>query len=276
MDTGVAAAAHGAATSPAANTPAGAGSLMSPPPPKRPRSSPPGSGGDARAATAAGAARGSVEDIEDDGGSGSDEEQPSFVQHDVGDAAPRGAAAAPIDGGASASDDEDDAGATDDDDDDGTDYVPVTVDSRRDRDGRTEYYVSWQGAKNPSWESPTLPGLAPLIADYEAAATAFDATIPATAPAIPKGKSKAHFDFRDGKLVFFDLDVEVGGKTAGIIQLSAQAHDQAGNHLSVGDDFDMYVKPKAGAQWNLSADAMCHGLSPADPRIATADTIETV
>ena len=152
MDTGVAAAAHGAATSPAANTPAGAGSLMSPPPPKRPRSSPPGSGGDARAATAAGAARGSVEDIEDDGGSGSDEEQPSFVQHDVGDAAPRGAAAAPIDGGSSSSDDEDDAGATDDDDDDGTDYVPVTVDSRRDRDGRTEYYVSWKGAKNMSQE----------------------------------------------------------------------------------------------------------------------------
>jgi len=113
-----------------------------------------------------------VEDIEDDGGSGSDEEQPSFVQHDVGDAAPRGAAAAPIDGGSSSSDDEDDAGATDDDDDDGTDYVPVTVDSRRDRDGRTEYYVSWQGAKNPSWESPTLPGLAPLIAEYEAAAAA--------------------------------------------------------------------------------------------------------
>ena len=96
----------------------------------------------------------SVEDIEDDGGSGSDEEQPSFVQHDVGDAAPRGAAAAPIDGGSSSSDDEDDAGATDDDDDDddGTDYVPVTVDSRRDRDGRTEYYVSWKGAKNMSQE----------------------------------------------------------------------------------------------------------------------------
>jgi len=109
---------------------------------------------------------------------------------------------------------------------------------------------------------------APATSDGDDAAAPDGA---AAAPVIPKGKSPAHFDSEAGNLVFFDLDVEVGGPNCGIIQLSAVAHDQAGNLL--GQPFNEYVKPWAGARWNTDPDACCHGLSATDRRITTAEDI---
>jgi len=112
---------------------------------------------------------------------------------------------------------------------------------------------------------------APATSDGDDAAAPDGA---AAAPVIPKGKSPAHFDSEAGNLVFFDLDVEVGGPNCGIIQLSAVAHDQAGNLL--GQPFNEYVKPWAGARWNTDPDACCHGLSATDRRITTAEDIKVV
>ena len=120
------------------------------------------------------------------------------------------------------------------------------------------------GASGPS-------ASAPAISDGDDAAAPDGA---AAAPVIPKGKSPAHFDSEAGNLVFFDLDVEVGGANCGIIQLSAVAHDQAGNPL--GQPFNEYVKPWAGARWNTDPDACCHGLSATDRRITTAEDIKVV
>ena len=78
---------------------------------------------------------------------------------------------------------------------------------------------------------------APATSDGDGAAAPDGA---AAAPVIPKGKSPAHFDSEVGNLVFFDVDVEVGGANCGIIQLSGVAHDQAGTLLG---EFSKYVKP---------------------------------
>jgi hypothetical protein len=39
---------------------------------------------------------------------------------------------------------------------------------------------------------------------------------------IPRGKSEAHFDLKDNKIVFLSLDLETGKEYCGIIQLSGQ------------------------------------------------------
>ena len=62
------------------------------------------------------------------------------------------------------------------------------------------------GASGPS-------ATAPATSDGDDAAAPDGA---AAAPVIPKGKSPAHFDSEAGNLVFFDLDVEVGGPNCGI------------------------------------------------------------
>ena len=43
---------------------------------------------------------------------------------------------------------------------------------------------------------------------------------------IPRGKSEAHFDLKDNKIVFLFPDLETGGEYCGIIQLSGQLFRQ--------------------------------------------------
>ena len=100
---------------------------------------------------------------------------------------------------------------------------------------------------------------------------AVPAVQPAQAPKIPRGKSPAHFAYKAGNLVFFDVDVEVGGPRCGIIQLSGIAHDQPGTCLG---EFNVFVNPGPNAVWSTDPDACCHGLSATDPRIRNAPSLK--
>eukprot|EP01047_Picozoa_sp_COSAG01_P046100 COSAG01_NODE_4299_length_5163_cov_8.009479_5_plen_241_part_00 len=122
-----------------------------------------------------------------------------------------------------------------------------------------------------------LPAGSPALA---AAAADDDAPPPPPSPwavnphrAVRKNKSPADPDLMEGKVIFFDVDIEQGGPECSIIQLSCVASDQDGVKLG---EFDDYVKPSDGAVWNEAPEAMCHGLSPYDPRIVGADPITLV
>ena len=77
---------------------------------------------------------------------------------------------------------------------------------------------------------------------------------------------------RDNGSVFFSIDLEHGGVTAGILQLSVEASDKYGKRIG---EFNEYVKPPGNA--NISAQSsVIHGLTMADARITSADTIDVV
>ena len=118
----------------------------------------------------------------------------------------------------------------------------------------------------PSAAPTPAPAPAPGAAAPAAAATA-------APPARPAGTSPAHFDHEAKKLVFFDVDCEVAGETAGLCQLSGVATAQDGTKLG---EFDEYINPGPDARWNLNPAAMCHGLSPHDDRILNADPVTVV
>ena len=90
---------------------------------------------------------------------------------------------------------------------------------------------------------------------------------------VNKQVSIAHELLQADRCVFFSIDLEHGGDRAGILQLSAEAFSKNGERL--GDTFDEYVKPPAGAPIPATQTAV-HGLSLADRRIQNADTIEQV
>jgi hypothetical protein len=68
---------------------------------------------------------------------------------------------------------------------------------------------------------------------------------------IPRGKSEAHFDLKDNKIVFLSLDLETGGEYCGIIQLSSQlfrqnpADWQLKTFIVVEETFNEYVPPSS-------------------------------
>ena len=94
-----------------------------------------------------------------------------------------------------------------------------------------------------------------------------------SAAKVNKQFSIAHELIQADRCVFFSIDLEHGGDRAGILQLSVEAFSKDGGRL--GDTFDEYVKPPAGAPIPATQTAV-HGLSLADQRIQNADTIEQV
>ncbi len=75
-------------------------------------------------------------------------------------------------------------------------------------------------------------------------------------PAIPKGKSIAHYNIKSGKIAYISFDIETGGEECGIIQLSAQIFRLGNNdtmETSNEDEFNKFVMPPEGAVWSSEA-----------------------
>lgn len=85
--------------------------------------------------------------------------------------------------------------------------------------------------------------------------------------------SVAHGLIIENKVVLVSLDLETGGESCGVIQLSAVAFTLDGK--TVHENFDSYVKPPLQAQWNQHA-VNLHGLHANHPSIVNADGIQTV
>ena len=98
----------------------------------------------------------------------------------------------------------------------------------------------------------------------------------------PRGKSIAHFDLHNHKIVFLSLDLETGGEYCGIIQLSGQLFrqnpvDAQGNtFLLVTETFNEYVSLPDGAFWNDEASRLSHGLCTRSPVIQNASPFAIV
>ncbi len=101
----------------------------------------------------------------------------------------------------------------------------------------------------------------------------------------PKGRSIAHSAFSDQSAVFLSLDIEIGGKHAGIIQLSSEivrmklcpgrgvSQDRV-EEVERFSTFDSYIKPECNI-W----DQRCiniHQIHPEDERIVSAHNLENV
>jgi hypothetical protein len=115
----------------------------------------------------------------------------------------------------------------------------------------------------------------------------------AAKPSVPRGRSKVHQLLNSKRLVFVSLDLETGGESCGIIQLSAEivrvelkrgGKSAAKDTLSVltrgwgalrGDaEFNEYVNPGDDAEWNMAG--AVHGLSESHPSIRSARDINVV
>lgn len=98
----------------------------------------------------------------------------------------------------------------------------------------------------------------------------------------PRGKSIAHFDLTNNKVVFLSLDLETGGEYCGIIRLSGQLFrqdpedHQKKSFIIVDDTFNEYVAPPDGAFWNEEACRQSHGLSARSPEIQNGRPFITV
>ena len=98
----------------------------------------------------------------------------------------------------------------------------------------------------------------------------------------PRGKSIAHFNLTNNKVVFLSLDLETGGEYCGIIQLSGQLFrqdpedHQKKSFIIVDDTFNEYVAPPDGAFWNEEACRQSHGLSARSPEIQNGRPFITV
>ena len=115
---------------------------------------------------------------------------------------------------------------------------------------------------------------------------------------VPRGRSKVHRLLKEKKLVFLSLDLETGGESCGIIQLSAEivrvelkrggksaAKDTlagltrgTGTFHEVSNPgaglFNEYVNPGDDAEWNTAG--AVHGLSDSHPSIRSARDIGAV
>jgi hypothetical protein len=109
----------------------------------------------------------------------------------------------------------------------------------------------------------------PLVAMEEAAPVASTAGGGARQPR--RQHSIAHADIIDGKIVFFDVDVECINDDD-LIQLSCVISNANGDIIAV---FDRFIKPPADAQW-LHEACKSHKYEKDDPRITNAEGIKSV
>jgi hypothetical protein len=79
--------------------------------------------------------------------------------------------------------------------------------------------------------------------------------------------SIAHDDWVGHHTIIFHVNLEHGGDSCGVLQLSVIVYDPTG--LKVVDEFDQYIKPPANAVWSDYASEV-HGLYASDDRIASA------
>jgi hypothetical protein len=84
--------------------------------------------------------------------------------------------------------------------------------------------------------------------------------------------SIAHEFFEKDQIVLLSIDLEHGGPTGGILQLSVVAFMPSGEHLG---EFNKYIEPPSGAVISSNS-TVIHGLSMNDPRIQSAQSIEQV
>ncbi len=105
-----------------------------------------------------------------------------------------------------------------------------------------------------------------------------------TSSGTPQGKSIAHKHLEAGEVAFLSFDVETGGELCGIVQISCQifcfalpaSSTSSSQTITTNEDlFNKYVRPQEGAIWSQYA-INVHGITPSDPRIQGADTIEDV
>ena len=98
---------------------------------------------------------------------------------------------------------------------------------------------------------------------------------------IPRGKSIAHF-YMHRRIVYVSLDLEHGGESCGIVQLSCQLFRLRKDTIQsklVGEveniTFNEFVQPPKDAIWNENV-CKCHGLSSQHQCIVDADPISVV
>ena len=98
---------------------------------------------------------------------------------------------------------------------------------------------------------------------------------------IPRGKSIAHF-YMHRRIVYVSLDLEHGGESCGIVQLSCQLFRLRKDTIQsklVGEveniTFNEFVQPPKDAIWSENA-CKCHGLSAQHQCIVDADPISVV
>ena len=109
----------------------------------------------------------------------------------------------------------------------------------------------------------------PLVAMEEAAPVASTAAGGAGQPR--RQHSIAHQDIIDGKIVFFDVDVECINDDD-LIQLSCVISNANGDIIDV---FDRFIKPPDDAPW-LHEACKSHKYEKEDPRIMNAERIQSV
>ena len=104
--------------------------------------------------------------------------------------------------------------------------------------------------------------------------------------AIPKGRWIVHLPMKDGKAVYLSFDIEIAGKAAGIIQISAEifrlriaagggiGKDRIDDVVCSPNIFNSYIHPLTDMWEQRCIDV--HQITSDDERIQLADGIERV